>query len=147
MYKTIVSSGGRCLFVKIRPRDCAPVNNSGRRLYRTPYWCNLEWPWLVSSTTISATDAFYAYSISFIQRYFSRLQFITVHVTFLLSILLLLVFHYIRVEFITSRTIYSREILKKRIIQIKVTFLSLFFIEWNANKVEMEIDDLEATKE
>lgn len=73
MYKTIVSSGGRCLFVKIRPRDCAPVNNSGRRLYRTPYWCNLEWPWLVSSTTISATDAFYAYSISFIQRYFSRI--------------------------------------------------------------------------
>lgn len=130
MYKTIVSSGGRCLFVKIRPRDCAPVNNSGRRLYRTPYWCNLEWPWLVSSTTISATDALYAYSISFIQRYFSRLQFITVHVTFLLSILLLLVFHYIRVEFITSRTIYSREILKKRIIQIKVTFLSLslFFL-------------------
>lgn len=54
-------------------------------------------------------------------------EFITVHVTFLLSILLLLVFHYIRVEFIKSRTIYSREILKKRIIQIKVTFLSLFF--------------------
>lgn len=71
---------------------------------------------------------------TFIQRYFSNLLHYRRCVSPFLSPLL---FHYI--EFITSRTIYSREILKKkkeRIIQMKVTSLSLSFSLLNKTRIK-----------
>lgn len=62
IYKTIVSPGGRSLFVKIRPRDCAPVNNSGRSFIERlidAIWSDLDSFLrlvLVSTTTISVID-------------------------------------------------------------------------------------------
>lgn len=69
IYKTIVSPGGRSLFVKIRPRDCAPANNSGRSFIERlidAIWSDLDSFLrlvLVSTTTISVIDPIVLYTL------------------------------------------------------------------------------------
>lgn len=69
IYKTTVSPGGRSLFVKIRPRDCVPVNNSGRSFIERlidAIWSDLDSFLrlvLVSTTTISVIDPIVLYTL------------------------------------------------------------------------------------
>ena len=125
------------LFVKIRACDCAPVNNSGRRLYRTPYWCNLDWPLdsflrlvLVSSTTISVIDPrVYVHPTIFLQ--FITLSTLRFSFPFTSPIPLYWIYY-------ISHNLFARNIEKKkeRIIQMKVTSLSLSFSLLNKTRIK-----------